>query len=510
MSAKKFASPSLTRNEFPLSGLSEMPGRTSSVETLQALKKRKKYAVRERIQRLIDPGTEFLELSAGAAWEVYPSVPAGAGIVTGIATIAGNPVMVVANDCTVKGGTYFPLTIKKHLRAQQVALENALPCLYLVDSGGVYLPLQDQVFPDREHFGRIFFNQAQLSRRGIPQISLVLGSCTAGGAYVPAMSDQTVLVRGNATIFLGGPPLVKAATGHEVSAEELGGADVHCRKSGLGDYLAESEAEALELGRGILARLGAVPQRRLPDRAAVAPKHAASAIENLIPKSPRVRFPMRDLLLRFVDNSEFDEFKANYAETLITCFAFWNGYLVGILANDGVLFGESALKAAHFIELCSQRDIPLVFLQNITGFMVGKEYEHAGIAKDGAKLVNAVACAPVPKYTVILGGSFGAGNYGMCGRAFDPQFLFSWPRSQTAVMGSEQATSVLQQLKGSEARADDLREKFSEQAHAYYGSARLWDDGVIAPSQTRAVIAACLSLAPCRASTNSTYGVFRF
>jgi 3-methylcrotonyl-CoA carboxylase beta subunit len=470
---------------------------------------RGKLLPRERIRRLIDPASPFLELSQLAAYGMYgESIPA-AGIITGIGRIAGRECVIVANDATVKGGTYYPMTVKKHLRAQEIAAQNRLPCVYLVDSGGANLPNQDEVFPDREHFGRIFYNQARMSAAGIPQIAVVMGSCTAGGAYVPAMSDEAIIVRGQGTIFLGGPPLVKAATGEVVSAEDLGGAEVHSRISGVTDHMAESDAHALGIARRIVANLNRT-RPRPPDLAApVAPRYAAEEIHGVVPADLREPYEVREVIARIVDDSALDEFKPLYGPTLVTGFARIWGYPVGILANNGVLFSESALKGAHFIELCAQRGIPLVFLQNITGFMVGRKYEAGGIAKDGAKLVTAVATAPVPKFTVIIGGSFGAGNYGMCGRAYAPRFLWMWPNARISVMGGAQAASVLAQVRRDniEARGGTwpaeeeaafrapIEAQYETQGHPYYASARLWDDGVIDPAETRMVLALGLSAA---------------
>jgi acetyl-CoA carboxylase carboxyltransferase component len=458
-----------------------------------------KLPVRERIRQLLDDQTPFLELSPLAAFDVYDNDAPGAGLVTGIARVSGREIVVVANDATVKGGTYYPLTVKKHLRAQQIALENRLPCLYLVDSGGAFLPLQADVFPDREHFGRIFFNQARLSAERIPQIAVVMGSCTAGGAYVPAMSDETVIVQGTGTIFLGGPPLVKAATGEDVSAEELGGAEVHTRHSGVADYFAEDDEHAIQIARTIVSTLNTA--KRLPaDMTAVeAPHYPADELYGIVPVDPRRPYDVREVIARLVDGSRFDEFKARYATTLVTGFARLHGFLVGLIANNGVLFSESALKATHFIELCNLRGIPLIFLQNITGFMVGQQYERGGIAKDGAKMVHAVATSVVPKFTVIVGGSFGAGNYGMCGRAYDPRFLWMWPNARISVMGGEQAATVLATVKADQlaregtilgtADADAIRlpilEKYEHEGSPYYSTARLWDDGLLDPVATR-------------------------
>ena len=481
---------------------------------------RGKLLARERIDRLLDVGSPFLELSALAAWGLYDNEAPAAGILCGIGRVSATECMVIANDATVKGGTYYPMTVKKHLRAQEIALENRLPCIYLVDSGGAFLPMQDEVFPDREHFGRIFYNQARLSAQGIAQIAVVMGSCTAGGAYVPAMSDVTIIVRNQGTIFLGGPPLVRAATGEVVSAEELGGADVHTRLSGVADYLAEHDAQALAQARQCIASLNWQKQGVLDRIAALEPRHPASELYGVIPCDSKQPFDVREIILRLVDNSEFDEFKQYYGTTLVTGFARLDGYRVGIIANNGILFAESALKGSHFIELCCQRGIPLIFLQNITGFMVGRKVENAGIAKDGAKLVNAVACASVPKFTVLIGGSFGAGNYGMCGRAFGPRFLWSWPNSRISVMGGEQAAQVLAQVKRDQlggqwsSEQEDafkapIRSQYEQQGHPYYASARLWDDGVIDPAQTRDLLALGLS-ASLNAPVEATrFGIFR-
>jgi acetyl-CoA carboxylase carboxyltransferase component len=474
-----------------------------------------KLFVRERIDRLLDAGSPFLELSPLAAWEMYAGQAPGAGIVTGIGRVAEREVMIVANDATVKGGSYFPLTVRKHLRAQEIAEQNELPCIYLVDSGGAYLPLQDEVFPDAQHFGRIFYNQARMSRQSIPQIAVVMGSCTAGGAYVPAMSDEAIIVKGTGTIFLGGPPLVKAAIGEDVSAEELGGADVHTRISGVADHLAEDDEHALEICRGIvetLPRRSSHQSKMLDDLGVFPPEeplYPADEIYGMVPISFREAYDVRQVIARLVDGSQFREFKARYGATLVCGFARIHGYPVGILGNNGVLFSESALKGTHFIELCDQRGIPLIFLQNITGFMVGKEYENQGIAKDGAKMVHAVANASVPKLTVIIGGSFGAGNYGMSGRAYDPRFLWMWPNARISVMGGEQAASVLLTIKKDqlaregkppptlEEEADIQRpilEKYEYEGSPYYSTARLWDDGIIEPAETRQVLALALSV----------------
>ncbi len=490
---------------------------------LQRHRDQGKLPVRERIQRLLDANTPFLELSPLAAFGMYGGDVPAAGLVTGIGTVSHRDVVVVANDATVKGGTYHPLTVKKHLRAQQVALENRLPCVYLVDSGGAFLPLQAEVFPDREHFGRIFFNQARLSAERVPQIAAVMGSCTAGGAYVPAMSDETVIVKGTGTIFLGGPPLVKAATGEEVTAEELGGADVHTRFSGVADYLAENDAHALDLCRTIVSTLGVAPRARTDRTVPEPPRYDAAEIYGIIPSDRRKAFDVREIIARVVDGSKFDEFKARYGTTLVSGFARIDGFLVGIVANNGVLFSESALKATHFIELCALRRVPIVFLQNIVGFMVGRQYERAGIAKDGAKLVHAVANAMVPKFTVIIGGSFGAGNYGMCGRAYDPRFLWMWPNARISVMGGEQAAGVLATVKrdqlareGRPFPADEedairrpILDKYESEGSPYYSTARLWDDGVIDPAATRGFLSIGLRVASGSPAPDTRFGVFR-
>ncbi|MFO1327361.1 MAG: carboxyl transferase domain-containing protein [Rubrivivax sp.] len=485
---------------------------------------RGKLLPRERVEMLLDPDTPFLELSPLAAMGLYDGAAPGAGLITGIGRVAGVECVIVCNDATVKGGTYFPLTVKKHLRAQEIADQNRLPCIYLVDSGGANLPNQDEVFPDREHFGRIFFNQANLSAKGIPQIAVVMGSCTAGGAYVPAMSDEAIIVRDQGTIFLGGPPLVKAATGEVVSAEDLGGGDVHTRLSGVADHLAENDLHALALARSVVGNLNWRKPDQLKLQAPRPPLFDARELYGVIPADARKPYDMREIIARIVDGSEFDEFKARFGTTLITGFAHIEGMPVGFVANNGILFGESAQKGAHFIELCCQRQVPLVFLQNITGFMVGRKYENEGIAKHGAKMVTAVATATVPKFTVIVGGSFGAGNYGMCGRAYSPRFLWMWPSARISVMGGEQAASVLATVRrdGIEARggswsAEDeaafrqpILEQYETQGHPYYASARLWDDGVIDPADTRRVLALGLSAslnAPIPAQPR--FGVFR-
>jgi 3-methylcrotonyl-CoA carboxylase beta subunit len=493
-------------------------------------KARKKHAdrgkllVRERIEALLDPGSPFLELSALAAHGLYKDAAPAAGIVTGIGRIHGREVMVVANDATVKGGTYYPMTVKKHLRAQEVALENRLPCLYLVDSGGAFLPLQDEVFPDKEHFGRIFYNQARLSRARIPQIAVVMGSCTTGGAYVPAMCDEAIIVRNQGTIFLGGPPLVKAATGEVVDAETLGGGEVHSKVSGVTDHLADNDPHALQMARDVVAHLNREAPLSGADTEPAEPRYPADELYGVVPTETRYPYDVHEVIARVVDGSDFQEFKANYGKTLVTGFARIYGRPVGIIANNGILFSESALKGAHFIELCEQRRIPLVFLQNITGFMVGKKYEQGGIAKDGAKMVMAVACATVPKFTVIIGGSFGAGNYAMCGRAYGARFLWMWPNARISVMGGEQAASVLATVKrdGIEARGGKwsekeeedfkapLRDQYETQGHPYYATARLWDDGIIDPADTRRVLGLALATAAnAPLEDGGRYGVFR-
>ncbi len=494
-------------------------------ELVQRHTARGKLFVRERIERLLDPGTAFLELSPLAAWELYDGEAPAAGIVTGVGRVHGRHVMVVANDATVKGGTYFPLTVKKHVRAQEIALENDLPCVYLVDSGGAFLPLQAEVFPDRDHFGRIFYNQARMSAQGIPQVAIVMGSCTAGGAYVPAMSDEAVIVKNQGTIFLAGPPLVKAATGEEVTAEELGGGDVHTRISGVADHLADDDAHALEIARDIVAHLGGARAGavRLDLREPEPPRYAPEELYGVMPRDLRTPYDAREIIARLVDGSRFHEFKARYGTTLVTGFAHLHGIPVGILANNGVLFSDSALKATHFIELAAQRGVPLVFLQNISGYMVGRQYEHGGIAKDGAKMVHAVANAPVPKVTVIVGGSFGAGNYGMCGRAYQPRFLFMWPNSRISVMGGEQAASVLAQVKQAQRESagkpmsdsdiaafkQPILDTYEREGSPYYSTARLWDDGVIDPAETRTVLALSLAASLNAPIPEMKFGVFR-
>jgi len=484
---------------------------------------RGKLLVRERVDRLLDPGSPFLELSALAATGMYDDAVPSAGIVTGVGQVSGRTCVIVANDATVKGGTYYPMTVKKHLRAQAVAAENALPCLYLVDSGGAYLPMQDEVFPDREHFGRIFFNQAQMSARGIPQLAAVLGSCTAGGAYVPAMSDESVIVREQGTIFLAGPPLVRAATGEVVTAEELGGGDVHARTSGVVDHLADDDAQALDVLRAAVAACGSTRPVSLSRGPVEEPAEDPAGLLDVVPADVRQPYDVREVIRRVVDGSRLHEFKALYGQTLVCGFARIWGYDVAIVANNGILFSESALKGAHFVQLANARGIPLVFLQNISGFMVGREYENRGIAKDGAKLVTAVACSVVPKFTVVIGGSFGAGNYGMCGRAYDPRFLWTWPNARISVMGGEQAASVLATVRRDgiadrgeswsaaeeEAFKAPVREQYERQGSPWYATARLWDDGVIDPAETRRVLG--LGLAACERAPlpDPSYGVFR-
>ncbi len=486
-------------------------------------RQRGKLLVRERIDALVDPDTPFLELSPLAAYGLYDDEAPCAGIVTGIGIVHGREAMIIANDATVKGGTYYPLTVKKHLRAQEIALENRLPCIYLVDSGGAFLPLQAEIFPDRDHFGRIFYNQARMSALGIPQIAVVMGSCTAGGAYVPAMSDETVIVEGTGTIFLGGPPLVKAATGEEVSAEELGGGDVHTRISGVADHLARNDHHALEITRNIVASLGPSQRAAFDLAPPEEPAYPPEEIYGVLPRDPRRPFDVREIIARLVDGSRFHEFKARYGTTIVTGFARIHGYLIGIVANNGILFSESSLKATHFIELCGQRGIPLLFLQNITGFIVGKQYEHGGIAKDGAKMVHAVSTVGVPKFTVIVGASHGAGNYGMCGRAYQPRLLFMWPNARISVMGGEQAaqtllTVKLQQLaaRGQMMSAEEqeaflapIRAKYDEESSAYYSTARLWDDGILDPAETRDVLGLALAAARNAPIEPTRPGVYR-
>ncbi len=482
-----------------------------------------KLPVRERIEKLLDPGSPFLELSALAAWDMYEGDAPAAGVITGVGRVSGREVLIVANDATVKGGTYYPMTVKKHLRAQEIALQNRLPCVYLVDSGGAFLPLQAEVFPDRDHFGRIFFNQARMSAERIPQIAVVMGSCTAGGAYVPAMSDETIIVKNTGTIFLGGPPLVRAATGEEVTAEELGGADVHTRLSGVADYFAEDDDHALHQARTIVSTLNTVKHLPADVSAPEDPAYAPEEIYGIVSADVRKPYDVREVMARLVDGSRFDEFKERYATTLVCAFARVHGFLVGIVANNGVLFSESALKATHFIELCNLRGIPLVFLQNITGFMVGRQYERGGIAKDGAKMVHAVANSVVPKFTIIIGGSFGAGNYGMCGRAYEPRLLWMWPNARISVMGGEQAAGVLTTVKRDQlARAgkpfppdeeaairDPILQKYDTEGSPYYSTARLWDDGILDPADTRSALALGLSAAFNAPIPEAKFGIFR-
>ena len=484
---------------------------------------RGKLLPRDRIENLIDPGAPFLEFSQLAAYGMYEDDIHGAGILTGVGRVAGQECVIVCNDATIKGGTYYPITVKKHLRAQEVAMENHLPCIYLVDSGGANLPNQAEIFPDRNHFGQIFYNQANMSAIGIPQIAVVMGSCTAGGAYVPAMSDESIIVRNQGTIFLGGPPLVKAATGEIVSAEDLGGADVHSRISGVTDHYAMNDAHALSIARRIVGNLNRRKQAKLAVQPPRDPAFDIAELNGVIPANPQAQYDVREVIARIVDGSEFDEFKKLYGTTLVTGFAHIHGYPVGILANNGILFSESAVKGAHFIELCAQRNIPLVFLQNISGFMVGRKYEAGGIAKDGAKLVTAVATAAVPKFTVVIGGSYGAGNYGMCGRAYRPRFLYMWPNARISVMGGEQAASVLATVKreGMEAAGQSwsaeeeaefkapVRARYEEEGHPYYATARLWDDGIIAPSDTRMVLGLSLSITQNAPQRDTKFGIFR-
>jgi len=484
---------------------------------------RGKLLPRERLNALLDPGSPFLELSQLAAYKVYADDVPGAGIITGIGRVSGLECMIFINDATVKGGTYYPLTVKKQGRAQTIAEENHLPCLYLVDSGGAFLPLQDDVFPDRDHFGHAFYNQARMSSKGIPQLAAVLGSCTAGGAYLPAMADESIIVKNQGTIFLGGPPLVKAATGEIVSAEELGGADVHCRTSGVTDHYANNDHHALELLRRAVSRLNQVKPITIDVQQSIEPLYPVKDIYGVIPADTKQPYDVREVIARIVDGSDFDEFKALFGETLVCGFARIHGHPVGIVANNGILFSESAVKGAHFVTLCAQRKIPLVFLQNITGFMVGKQYEAGGIARHGAKMVHAVACARVPKFTVMIGGSFGAGNYAMCGRAYEPRFLFMWPNARISVMGGEQAAGVLATVKQDQMARDDkhmsaeeeaafkqpIIDLYEEQGHPYYASARLWDDGVIDPADTRKVLGLCISASLNASIEETSFGVFR-
>jgi acetyl-CoA carboxylase carboxyltransferase component len=524
------SSPEFQENQAYFEGLvAELRGRVEQVKhgggeaAIARHRSREKLLARERIEQLCDPDTPFLEFNPLAAWDMYKGEAPSAGIVTGIGVVEGQECVIVANDATVKGGTYFPITVKKHLRAQEIAEQNGLPCIYLVDSGGAYLPLQADVFPDREHFGRIFYNQAQMSAKGIPQIAAVMGSCTAGGAYIPAMSDESVIVRGNGTIFLAGPPLVKAATGEEVTAEELGGADVHTRISGVSDHYALNDPHALALVRSIVANLNRSKYFPWEVRAPEPPKRDPRELYGIVPRDPRKSFDIREVIARLVDGSRFHEFKALYGTTLVCGFTRLLGYPVGIIANNGILFSESAVKATHFIELCCQRKTPLVFLQNITGFMVGKQYENGGIAKDGAKMVMAVANAQVPKFTVIVGGSFGAGNYGMCGRAYGPRQLWMWPNARISVMGGEQAASTLLtvRLEGLEARGKTMSAqeqeafkapilaKYEEEGSPYYSTARLWDDGILDPLDTRMTLGLGVAAALNAPIPETKFGVFR-
>jgi acetyl-CoA carboxylase carboxyltransferase component len=501
------------RSEHMSALVAELRERTAQVargggdKSIERHRSRGKLTARERVDRLLDPGSAFLELGALAAWEMYDGQAPSAGIVTGIGVVEGQECVIVANDATVKGGTYFPLTVKKHLRAQEVAEENNLPCIYLVDSGGAFLPLQDEVFPDRDHFGRIFFNQARMSAKGIPQIAAVMGSCTAGGAYVPAMSDETIIVKGTGTIFIGGPPLVKAATGQDVTAEELGGADVHARRSGVADHYATSDEHALALVRSIVRNLHRRKEAPWDIAEPEEPTVDPADLYGLIPEDYRQAFDAREVIARIVDGSRFHEFKELYGETLVCGFARIEGQPVGILASNGVLFAESAQKGAHFIELACERKLPLVFLQNITGFMVGTEYEAGGIARDGAKLVMAVACAEVPKFTVVIGGSFGAGNYGMAGRAYSPRQLWMWPNARISVMGGEQAATVLTMV--GDADPDEIRAKYEHEGNPYYSTARLWDDGIIDPADTRRILALGISAALNAPIRETKFGIFR-
>ncbi|MGZ9096917.1 MAG: carboxyl transferase domain-containing protein [Micavibrio sp.] len=522
--------PAFAENKAKMESLvAELKARVAAVEMGGGDKARERHTSRgkllprDRIAHLLDAGSPFLEFSQLAAHEVYDDVVPAAGIITGIGRVSGQECVIVCNDATVKGGTYYPLTVKKHLRAQEVAEQNNLPCIYLVDSGGANLPNQDEVFPDRDHFGRIFYNQANMSAMGIPQIAVVMGSCTAGGAYIPAMSDESIIVKEQGTIFLAGPPLVKAATGEEVTAEDLGGGDVHTRISGVADHLAENDHHALEIARRAIGNLNREKQMQLAMHTPVEPHFDPSELHGIIPQDLKTPVDVREIIARIVDGSEFDEFKKRYGTTLVTGFAHIYGMPVGIVANNGVLFSESALKGTHFIELCNQRGIPLVFLQNITGFMVGKKYESGGIAKDGAKMVTAVSCARVPKFTVIIGGSFGAGNYGMCGRAFNPRFLWMWPNARISVMGGEQAAGVLATVKRAALERDGkkwtdkeeaefkkpVQEQYEREGSPYYASARLWDDGVIDPADTRKILGLAISASLNAPIEETRYGVFR-
>jgi len=523
-------SPEFANNQTAMSALvSDLKQKIAVIEQGGGEKSRDRHVSRgkllprDRVNRLLDKGSAFLEVSQLAAYNVYEADIPAAGVIAGIGRVAGQECMIICNDATVKGGTYFPLTVKKHLRAQEIAAQNNLPCIYLVDSGGANLPNQDDVFPDKEHFGRIFFNQANMSAKGIPQIAVVMGSCTAGGAYVPAMSDESIIVKEQGTIFLAGPPLVKAATGEEVTAEDLGGGDAHTRISGVADHLANDDHHALEIARKTVSNLNRKKEIPLALKEVVEPKYDPLELHGVVPEDLKIPYDVREVIARIVDGSEFDEFKARYGTTLVTGFAHIYGMPVGIVANNGVLFSESALKGAHFIELCNQRKIPLVFLQNITGFMVGRKYENGGIAKDGAKMVTAVSCAQVPKFTVIIGGSFGAGNYGMCGRAYNPRFMWMWPNARISVMGGEQAAGVLSTVKRdgmeragqtwSEQEEADFKQpiidQYEHQGHPYYASARLWDDGVIDPADTRRVLGLGLSASLNAPIEKTDYGIFR-
>ena len=523
-------SPEFNENQARMTRLvAELRGRTEQTRQgggeryLQRHREQGKLPVRERIEALLDPGSPFLELSPLAAWGMYDNDAPAAGLITGVGRVSGREVLIVGNDATVKGGTYYPMTVRKHVRAQQVAIENRLPCVYLVDSGGAFLPMQAEVFPDKEHFGRIFFNQARMSAERIPQIAVVMGSCTAGGAYVPAMSDETIIVKGIGTIFLGGPPLVKAATGEDVTAEELGGADVHTRLSGVADYYAEDDHHALELARTIVSTLNTAKAMPADVVSPEDPAYDPAELYGIVNADMRKPYDVREVIARIVDGSRFDEFKQRYAPTIVTGFARLHGFLVGIIANNGVLFSESALKATHFMELCNLRGVPLIFLQNITGFIVGRQYERGGIAKDGAKMVHAVANSVVPKFTVIIGGSFGAGNYGMCGRAYEPRLLWMWPNARISVMGGEQAASVLVTVKRDQlAREgktlspeeerqirDPILEKYDHEGSPYYSTARLWDDGILDPAQTRDALGLGISAAFNAPIPPPKFGVFR-
>ena len=520
----------IRRREFNIQLVEELKQKINQVKEgggkkyVDRHRSRGKLLARERINEICDPGTPFLEFSSLAANGLYDSRAYSAGIITGIGVVHGKECLFVANDATVKGGSYYPMTVKKHIRAQEIADENNLTCIYLVDSGGAFLPMQDEVFPDKGHFGRIFRNQAILSSKGISQVAAVLGSCTAGGAYIPAMSDESIIVKGNGTIFLAGPPLVKSATGEEVSAEDLGGADLHTRESGVADHFAEDEPEALRMIRNVVQNLNIKPKQRLDVEEVEEPKHDVDELMGIIPDDNRTPYDVREVISRIVDGSRFHEFKQRYGNTLVCGFARIHGYPVGIVANNGILFSESSLKGAHFVELCGQRGIPLVFLQNITGFMVGRDAESGGIAKDGAKLVTAVSCVPVPKFTVIIGGSHGAGNYGMCGRAYDPRFVFMWPNSRISVMGGPQAADVLATVKQDQRSRENLPEmsdyelenlrgpileKYENEGSPYYSTARLWDDGIIDPRDTRDVLGLCISASLNAPMPEQNYGVFR-